>query len=130
MGGHPNGGKHEYGNKGIRAPLPEGIEKGKRALIDEFTRLTGYRRKSAVREVLVSTGGKTAKLKPEKKGPANREGKRVYGDEVIAPPRLFRTFFWRKRGNILAPFMRRQMEYIGQRTASPSPRLGAHRPLI
>jgi hypothetical protein len=51
--------------------------------LDEFTRLTGYHRKSAVRllsrkpvrEVLVRGNGKTVKFKPEKKQPANRAGK-------------------------------------------------------
>ena len=79
-------------------------KKEKRALLDEFTRLTGYHRKSAVRvlrvkpvrEVPASTGGKTVKLKPEKKRPANRKGKRFYTDEVIASLRLVWTFFWYK----------------------------------
>ncbi|MDR2246214.1 MAG: transposase, partial [Treponema sp.] len=70
----------------------EAAKKEKRGLLDEFTRLTGYHRKSAVRllsekpdrEVLVSTDGRTVKFKPEKKRPANRKGKRVYSDEVIA----------------------------------------------
>jgi hypothetical protein len=39
-----------------------------------------------VREILVSQDGKAVKLKPEKKRPANRTGKRVYSDEVIAAP--------------------------------------------
>ena len=79
-------------------------KKEKQALLDEFTRLTGYHRKSAVRmlnvkpvrEARVNRGGKTVKLKPEKKRPANRTGKRMYGDEVIASLRLIRTFFWCK----------------------------------
>ena len=120
MGLNMNSVTREYGPRYRKAPKKE-----KRVPLGEFTRLTGCRRKSAVRvlsarairEVLVSTGGKTVKLKPEKNRPANRKGKRVYGDEVIASPRLFRTFFWRKRGKILAPFMRQQMEYIGQRPA-------------
>ena len=80
-------------------------KKEKQALLDEFTRLTGYHRKSAVRllslkpvrEVLVNAGGEMVKLKPEKKRPANRRGKRVYGDDVIASLRLIWVFFWNKR---------------------------------
>jgi hypothetical protein len=95
-------------------------KKVKSALLDEFTRLTGYHRKSAVRllsskpvrEILVYGTGKAVKLKPEKKRPANRKGKRFYTDEVIASLRLIWTFFWYKCGKILAPFMRQQMAYI------------------
>jgi hypothetical protein len=56
--------------------------------------------------------GRTVRFKPEKKRPANRKGKRVYSDEVIASLRLIRAFFWYKCGKILAPFMRQQMPYI------------------
>ncbi|MDR1252876.1 MAG: transposase, partial [Treponema sp.] len=95
-------------------------KKEKSALLDEFTRLTGYHRKSAVqllskkpvREILVYGTGKAVKLKPERKRPANRKGKRVYTDEVIASLRLVWTFFWYKCGKILALLMRQQMPYI------------------
>jgi hypothetical protein len=106
-------------------------KKEKRTLLDEFTRLTGCHRKSAirlfsarpVREVLVTVDGKPVKLKPQKKRPANRKGKRVYTDEDRAALRLIWTFFWYKRGRkrsfrkILAPLMRQQM------TLSPHGRL-------
>jgi hypothetical protein len=67
-------------------------KKEKQALLDEFTRLTGYHRKSPVRllnarplrEALVTLDGKPVKLKPEKKRPQNRKGMRLYTDEVIA----------------------------------------------
>jgi transposase InsO family protein len=96
--------------------------KEKKALLDEFTKLTGCHRKSAVRllstkpvkQVLVYVDGKAVKIKPEKKRPSNRKGKRVYTDEVIACLRLVWTFFWYKCGKILAPFMRQQMSYIAQ----------------
>jgi hypothetical protein len=73
-------------------------------LLDGFTRLTGYHRKSAVRllsrkparEALVCVNGWGVKLKPEKKRPANRKGKRKYTDEVITSLRLVWTFFWYK----------------------------------
>jgi hypothetical protein len=76
-------------------------KKAKSALLDEFTRLTGYHRTYAarllsnkpVKEVLLYANGKAVKLKPEKKRPANRKGKRVYTDEVIAALRLVWTFF-------------------------------------
>jgi hypothetical protein len=51
------------------------------------------------------------KLKPGKKRPANRKGKR-YTDEVITSLRLVWTFFWYKCGKILAPLMRQQMQYL------------------
>jgi hypothetical protein len=97
-------------------------KKEKSALLDEFTRLTGYHRKSAVRllskkpvrEILVYANGKAVKLKPERKGPANWKGKRVYTDEVIAALRVVWTFFWYKCGKILTPFMRQQMPFIAQ----------------
>jgi hypothetical protein len=82
------------------------MKKGKRTLIDGFIRLTGYRRKFAVRVVntrpvkvvAVCTDGKPLKLKPEKKRPANHKGKQVYTDEVIASMVLIWTLFWCKRG--------------------------------
>jgi hypothetical protein len=95
-------------------------KKAKSALLDEFIRLTGYHRKSAVRllsrkpvkEIIIYADKQAVKLKPEKKRPANRKGKRVYTDEVIAALRLVWSFFWYKCGKILAPFMRQQMAYI------------------
>ena len=97
-------------------------KKSKQALLDEFTRLTGYHRKSAVRllaakpptAALIYVDGKPVKLKPEKKRPANRKGKRVYSDETIRCLRLVWAFFWYKCGKILAPFMRQQMPFIAQ----------------
>jgi hypothetical protein len=97
-------------------------KKTKSALLDEFIRLTGYHRKSAIRilstkplrEVLVFVDKKPVKFKPEKKRPANRTGKRVYTDEVIAALRLVWTFFWFKCGKILAPLLRQQMPFIAQ----------------
>jgi hypothetical protein len=88
-----------------RSRYQKAAKKEKRALPDEFARLTGRRRKSAirllsagpVREVLVTVDGKPVKLKPEKKRPANRKGKRACADEAIAAPRLIRTFFRYKR---------------------------------
>jgi hypothetical protein len=94
----------------------------KKALLDEFTKLTGYHRKSAVRllcakevkEVLVYINGKPVKLKPQKKRPANRKGKMLYSDEVVKALRILWMFFWYKCGKILAPLMRQQMAYIAQ----------------
>jgi hypothetical protein len=97
-------------------------KKEKRTLLDEFTRLTGYHRKSAdrilnarpVREVLVFAGNKPVTLNPEKNRPPNRKGKRLYTDEVIASLRLVWAFFWYTCGKLLAPLMRQQMHYIAQ----------------
>jgi hypothetical protein len=55
----------------------EATKKSKQALLDEFTRLTGCHRTSAVRllAALVYSNGRPVKLKPEQKRPANRKGK-------------------------------------------------------
>ena len=95
-------------------------KKQKRNLLDEFTKLTGYHRKSAVRllnarpvkQVMVCMNGKQIKIKPEKKKKSNRKSKRIYTDEVISILRLIWTFFWFKCEKILAPLMRQQMPYI------------------
>jgi hypothetical protein len=95
-------------------------KKEKMALLDEFTTLTGCHRKYAIRllgakqvkQVLLSIGHKPVKIKPEKKRPSNRKGKRIYSDEVITALRLVWTFFWFKCGKILAPLMRQQMSSI------------------
>jgi len=97
-------------------------KKDKKVLLDEFIKLTGYHRKSAIRllgtkpvkQVMVYIDGKTVKVKPEKKRPSNRKGKRIYTDEVISALRLVWTFFWFKCGKILAPLMRQQMTYIAR----------------
>ena len=100
-------------------------KKEKKALLDEFTMLTGYHRKSAVRllgarpvkQVIACIDGKPVIIKPEKRRPSNRKGKRVYTDEVIRALRLVWTFFWFKCGKILAPLMRQQMAYIARWSA-------------
>ena len=97
-------------------------KKEKKAILNEFTKLTGYHRKSAVRllrtkpvkQVMVYVDGKPVKIKPENKRPSNRKGKRIYTDEVIVALRFVWMFFWYKCGKILAPFMRQQMLYIAQ----------------
>ena len=63
---------------------------------------------------MVYIDGKPVKIKPEKKRPSNRKGKRIYTDEVIDALRRVWTFFWFKCGKILAPPMRQQMSYIAQ----------------
>jgi transposase InsO family protein len=96
--------------------------KEKKTILDEFILLTGYHRKSAIRllskktvkQVILYVNGKPVKIKPEKKRPANRKGKRIYNDEVINCLRSVWTFFWFKCGKILAPLMRQQMQYIAQ----------------
>jgi hypothetical protein len=97
-------------------------KKEKQTLLDEFTRLAGCHRKSAVRllnarpvrEALVALDGKPVKLRPEKKRPPNRKGKRRYTDEAIASLRLAWAFFWHKCGKILAPLMRQQTPHSSE----------------
>jgi len=99
----------------------QATKKEKSVILDEFIKLTNYHRKSAVRllaakpvkEVIIYRDGGAVKIKP-KKGPANRKGKRIYTDDVIAALRRIWTFFWYKCGKILAPLMRQQMDYIAQ----------------
>ena len=89
-------------------------------MLNEFTRLTRYHRKSAVRllaakpprAALVYVDGKPVTLRPGKKRPANRKGRRAYSDEAMHCLRLVWTCFWYTCGNILAPFMRQQMPSI------------------
>jgi hypothetical protein len=67
-------------------------KKGKSTILDEFIRLTGYNRKYALhilthwgKEKLTRIGGKLVKLKAEvPRKRKKREGKRIYGEEVIA----------------------------------------------
>jgi hypothetical protein len=71
---------------------------------------------------LLYLDGEAVKLKPEKRMPANRKGKRVYTDEVIAVLRQVWLFFWYKCGRtcgpqILAPLMRQQMRCIAEWSA-------------
>ena len=95
-------------------------KKEKKTLLDEYVRLTGCHRKSAIRalcaktikQVMVCIDGEPVKLKPEKIRPSNRKGKRIYTDEVIACLRMVWAFFWFKCGKILAPLMRQQMPFI------------------
>ena len=83
-----------------RPRYQKALKKEKKALLDEFTKLTGYHRKSAVRllsatpvkQVLLYVDGKAVKLKPQKKRPSNRKGKRIYTDEVIDRLRLVWTW--------------------------------------
>ena len=97
-------------------------KKEKRAILDEYVKLTGYHRKSAVRllctkpvkQVMIYLNGKAVKIKPDKKRPSNRKGKRIYNDEVIDCLRLVWTFFWYKCGKILCPLMRQQMTSIAR----------------
>jgi hypothetical protein len=82
-GGRPYGVNYERTtgrNQGIYTWYQKASKKAKPALLDEFTRLTGCHRKSAlrllshkpVREILLYGSGKAVKLKPERKRPANR----------------------------------------------------------
>jgi Ni/Co efflux regulator RcnB len=75
----------------------------------DFTALTGYNRKYAVRVLR----GAMAKPKAGRaRRPANRKGKRYYTDDVIERLRLIWAFFHWKRGKLLAPLTRQNMAYI------------------
>jgi hypothetical protein len=106
----------------VRSRYQGASREEKSGILAEFLETTKYNRKYALRvlnakpvkEVLVVVDGKTVKVKPEKQKRKKREGKRIYGDEVIASLRIIWEFFWWKCGKILAPFMRQQMEFIAQ----------------
>jgi len=103
-----------------RPRYQKATRKEKKAVLDEFTRLTGYHRKSAVRllgakparQATVHANGRAVKLKPEKRRPGNRKERPVYGDEVIGSLRKVWAFFWYKCGKILAPLLRQQIACI------------------
>ncbi|MDR2796354.1 MAG: hypothetical protein LBB47_06570, partial [Spirochaetaceae bacterium] len=105
----------------IRSCCLKAGRKEKSAIPDEFVLITGYKKRNyALRilnqpeapQALLVVNGKTVKLKPQKKRPANRTGKKIYTDEVIASLRLIWTFFWYKCGKLLAPLIRQQMPFI------------------
>jgi hypothetical protein len=106
----------------IRDRYRKATKKEKTAILNEFMQTTGYsNRKYAIRklgkrkerETLIFIGGKPVKLKPEKKKrPKNRQGKRLYSDEVINCLRRIWEFFWYKCGKYLAPMIREQMPYL------------------
>ena len=80
----------------IRPRYRKAGRKEKTAVLNEFIRTTGYNRKYALRilskpetaEPLLVIKGKTVKLRPLKKRPANRTGKKIYTDDIIAALRL------------------------------------------
>ena len=104
----------------FRPRYQKATRKEKKAVLDDFTRLTSYHRKSAVRllgakparQVTVYANGHAVKLKPGKRWPGNRKGRPVYGDEVIGSLRKVWAFFWYKCGKILAPLLRQQIACI------------------
>ncbi|MDR0377828.1 MAG: hypothetical protein LBH70_08555 [Spirochaetaceae bacterium] len=63
-------------------------------------------------EALLVVKGKAVKLKPPKKRPANRKGKKTCTDEAAASLRLIWAFFWYKCGKLPAPLIRQQMDSI------------------
>ncbi|MDR0376267.1 MAG: hypothetical protein LBH70_00570 [Spirochaetaceae bacterium] len=95
----------------VRSRCQKAGRKEKSAVLDEFISITGYKnRKYALRllnepaqtQALLFVKGGSVKLKP-----ANRKGKKIYADNVIAALRLVWAFFWYKRGKLPASLMRR-----------------------
>jgi len=95
-------------------------KKQKTAILDEFTKSSGYNRKYALRllnhcakQTVLTLEGQPLKLKaasPQR--PANRKGKPVYGPHVKACLRQLWIFFWYKCGKYLAPLLRQQMSFL------------------
>jgi hypothetical protein len=95
--------------------------KEKSAILDEFISITGYKKLEVRPATLQNTGTDTNTPLREKHGRQTQtrqtkapkpEGQKIYTDEVIASLRLIWVFFWYKCGKLLAPLMRRQMDYI------------------
>jgi hypothetical protein len=107
-------------NSSFRKDYHKAKRKEKTALLDEFTKRTGYDRKYAVKllrkqtkELLLYENGRAVKLKAEKrKRPANRQGKKKYDERFAIALRIIWAFFWYKCGKILAPLLRQQMPFI------------------
>jgi hypothetical protein len=122
--GGQNGVNHERKKavtRQVRSHYQKAGRKEKSTIPDEFISITGYKnRKYAMRlpskqapaQALLFTKGGAVKLKPAKPKPANRRGKKIYIDDVIAALRLVWAFFWYKCGKLLAPLMHQQMDYI------------------
>lgn len=96
-------------------------KKEKTAILDEFTRLTGYHRKHACRilgrntpyEFLVYTDGGAVKVKVAKNPrPANRQGRRKYDAVFVEQLRRIWKHYWYKCGTYLAPIIRQQIDEI------------------
>ena len=105
----------------IRARYKQAAKKEKTVILDEFIKTTGFNRKYALRKLgkqnikddIVIIDGKPVKLKAEKKKrPKNRQGKRIYTDDVIACLRKLWAFYWYKCGKYLAIIIREQMPFI------------------
>ncbi|WP_411043180.1 hypothetical protein [Treponema sp. TIM-1] len=108
----------------VRSHYLKAGRKEKSAILDEFIQITGYKNRKYALHILnkpqapLVVTGKTVKLKPQKKRPANRQSKKIYTDEVIASLRLIWAFFWYKCGRkrsfrkLLAPLIRQHMPFI------------------
>ncbi|MDR0410326.1 MAG: hypothetical protein LBH18_08045 [Spirochaetaceae bacterium] len=108
--------------KEYRSRYHEAKKKEKRVMLDEFTKLTVYHRKSTfkvlsckpVRELTVYGHGRAVKLKLGKSVRRTGRASESITDEVIASLRLAWTFFWYECGKILVPLMRQRMECIAR----------------
>jgi hypothetical protein len=100
--------------------------KDKKALLDEFTKLSGYHRKLAVhllnakltKQLMLYIDGNPVRIMPQKKRPSNRKGKRIYSDQAIGCLRLVWAFFLFKCGKILAPLC--ASKYASSQSPRPS----------
>jgi hypothetical protein len=76
----------------VRSRYRKAGRKDKSAIMDEFIKITGYKnRKYALRilnkpeapQAILVVNGKAVKLKPPKKKPANRKGKKIYTQDAF-----------------------------------------------
>ena len=94
--------------KQVRSRYLKAGRKEKPAILDEFIRITGYKNrkyalpilnKTEPAETVLVVKGKAVKVKPSKKRPANRKGKKIYNDEGVASLRLVWAFSGTSAGN-------------------------------
>jgi hypothetical protein len=86
--------------KQIRSRYQKAGRKEKPVILDEFIKTSGYNRKYALRiltrrepkAAILHPKEGTVKLKASPKRPANRKGKKIYTDELIASLRLIWIF--------------------------------------
>jgi hypothetical protein len=106
----------------IRNRYQKATRKEKTAILNEFIKTTGYTNKKyairklskkSIKESIIIAGGKAVRIKPDnRQRPKNRQGKKIYTEEVISSLRKIWAFYWYKCGKDLAPIIREQMPFL------------------
>jgi len=105
----------------IRKRYKKASKKEKKYILNELVQTTGDNRKYEIRilrktstkQVLTFVNGKSTRIRSNKcLRPKNRQGKRIYTDDIIKSLRKILAFYWYKCGKYLAIIIREQMPYI------------------